>query len=107
MQNSTVLRFDDVLGYSPPRLRIVWIENTLDCRTWTYYCDLKDAMARLHELCVPRGSNTCVDSRRGFNPQLVIAGPRYMANVAHEDETLGFDRRHHANLPLAVIQNKM
>ena len=30
-----------------------------------------------------------------------------MANVAHEDETLGFDRSRYANLPLAVIQNKM
>jgi len=106
-RNATSLRFDDVGGYNPVRWRIVWVENTLDCRTWSYYCDLKDAMSLLHDICVPRGSSTCVDGRRSFQPQLIVAGPRYMANVAHEDETLGFDRRRHANLPLAVIQNKM
>jgi hypothetical protein len=104
---AALLRFDRTDGYTPPRLRIAWLENTLDCRTWTYYCDLKDAMARLHDLCVPRGSNTCVNGRRGFSPDLVVAGPRYMANVAHSDETLGFDRERYAHLPLAVIQNKM
>ena len=104
---NATLRFDDVEGYTPPRLSIVWLENTLDCRTWTYYCDLKEAMAKLHDLCVPRASSTCMDGRRGFTPQLVIAGPRYMANIAHEDETLGFDRQHYNYLPLAVIQNKM
>lgn len=101
------LRFDAIADYTPPRLQIVWVENTLDCRTWTYYCDLKDAMAKLHNLCIPRASATCVDGRRGFTPDLIVAGPRYMANVAHEDETLGFDRERYAHLPLAVIQNKM
>ena len=105
--NQTALRFDSIDGYTPPRLRIAWLENTLDCRTWTYYCDLKDAMSRIHELCVPRGSSTCIDGRRGFQPQLVVAGPRYMANVAHPDETLGFNRARYPYLPLAVIQNKM
>ena len=106
--NDTLLRFDDDLSaYAPARRRIVWVENTLDCRTWTYYCDLKDAMSKLHDLCIPRGSTTCVDGRRGFQPELVVAGPRYMANVAHPDETLGFDRERFAHLPLAVIQNKM
>jgi hypothetical protein len=102
------LRFDeDLRGHVLPRMRIVWLENTLDCRTWTYYCDLKDAMARMHDLCTPRGPSTCVDGRRRFDPQLIVAGPRYMANVAHADETLGFDRSRFAHLPLAVIQNKM
>ena len=104
---SPSLRFDRLEGYTPPRLNVVWLENTLDCRTWTYYCDLKDAMARLHSLCIPRHSITCVDGRGGFSPQLVVAGPRYMANVAHSDETLGFDRARYAHLPLAVVQNKM
>ena len=107
MASSTTLRFDDVQDYSPPRLNVVWIENTLDCRTWTYYCDLKDAMSRMHNLCVPRNSNLCVDGRKGFTPQVIVAGPRYMANVAHADETLGFDRARYAHLPLAVVQNKM
>lgn len=30
-----------------------------------------------------------------------------MANVAHPDETIGFDRSRFANLPLAIVQNKM
>ena len=108
LQNATPsLRFDDLAGYEPTRMSIVWLENTLDCRTWTYYCDLKDAMEKLHRLCIPRGSTTCVDGQRGFVPQLVVAGPRYMANVAHVDETLGFNRQLYAHLPLAVVQNKM
>ena len=104
---SPLLRFDRLADYTPRRLNVVWLENTLDCRTWTYYCDLKDAMAKLHTLCIPRHSLTCVDGRRGFTPQVVVAGPRYMANVAHPDETLGFDRAQYAHLPLAVVQNKM
>jgi hypothetical protein len=104
------LRFDRLTGYTPRSLNVVWIENTLDCRTWTYYCDLKDAMAKLHRLCVPRHSFTCVDGRDGrrrFKPDVVIVGPRYLANVAHEDEALGFDRAAYAHLPLAVVLNKM
>ena len=31
---------------------------------------------------VPRGSTTCVDGRRGFQPQLIVAGPRYMTSIA-------------------------
>lgn len=108
--SGALLRFDRLDGYESPRLDIVWLENTLDCRTWTYYCDLKDAMSRLHRLCIPRHSVTCVEGRglpRGFKAQVVVAGPRYMANVAHIDETLGFDRGRFAHLPLAVVQNKM
>ena len=103
------LRFDKLEGYSQRRLNIVWIENTLDCRTWTYYCDLKDTMARIHRLCVPRHSITCVEGRvpRGFKADAIVVGPRYMANVAHTDETLGFSREQYAHLPLAVVQNKM
>lgn len=98
------LRFDQVQGYTPTRLRVLWVENTLDCRTWAYYCDLRDAMAKLHELCVPMGRSTCVDGRRGFKPEVVVVGPRYMANVGHADETIGFNRALYPNLPLAVVQ---
>ena len=100
-------RFDQVVGYSPPRRKILWIENALDCRTWTYYCDIRDAMARLHELCIPVGSSTCIDNHKGFKPDFVVVGPRYTANVGHPDETLGFDRQRYAHLPLAILQNKM
>lgn len=107
--NSSQISFSDadLAAYVPQRLRIVWLENTLDCRTWTYYCDIKQAMERLHEVCVPLRSRTCTDGRRGFRPQVIVAGPRYMANIAHADETLGLDRNRFAHLPLAVMQNKM
>ena len=107
--------YDDprLVSYTPRRLRILWLENSpLDCRTWSYYCDMQDAMARLHELCIPRGSNTCVGPRgrreaASFSPDVAIVGPRYSINVATEDETLGFDRPRNARLPLIVLQNKM
>ena len=68
------LSFDDLAGYKPPRLRILWLENTLDCRTWTYYCDLRAAMAKLHDLCTPRRGVTCMERRRPFNPPWEHAG---------------------------------
>lgn len=106
--SSQLLSFDQLDNFTPQkRLQIIWLENTLDCRTWTYYCDIRDAMARLHDLCIPYRGTLCVDGRHGFKADLIVAGPRYMANVAHEDETLGFDRAAHANLPLVVLQNKM
>ncbi|KOO33133.1 hypothetical protein Ctob_007209 [Chrysochromulina tobinii] len=46
-------------------------------------------------------------STSGTTGTVVVAGPRYMSNVAHTDETLGFDRSRFAHLPLAVVQNKM
>ena len=64
-------------------------------------------MARIHELCIPVRSSTCLDNRRAFKPDFIVVGPRYTANVAHADETLGFDRQRYANLPLAILQNKM
>lgn len=103
-----LLPFDtDVGAAPPPRLNIIWLENQLDCRTWSYYCDLRTAMAKLHRLCTPVRGSTCLEPKRNFAPQLVVVGPRYSTNVAHDDETLGFDRAQHASLPLAVFQNKM
>ncbi len=99
-----VMSFDDIDGYQPPSLRILWLENTLDCRTWSYYCDIHDAMAKYHKLCTPIRSLSCLD---GFDPNLVVVGPRYTANLAQADETLGFDRLKYAHLPLVVMQNKM
>lgn len=99
--------FDAVADYHPPRRNILWLENTLDCRTWTYYCDVRDAMSRFHNLCTPMGARDCLGGRRGFRPDYVVVGPRYTANVGHADETLGFDRQKWADLPLAIMQNKM
>ena len=41
------------------------------------------------------------------HPQLVVVGPRYTANVAFDDETIGFDRSALPSLPIVVLQNKM
>ena len=67
--------FDGVGGYAPPRLRVLWLENRLDCRTWTYYCDLRSAMARLHELCTPVRGVTCLEGEQQYD--LAVVGPRY------------------------------
>ena len=99
-----VMSFDEADGYQPPRMRVLWLENTLDCRTWSYYCDIRDAMKRYHTLCTPIRSMSCLD---GFDPELVVVGPRYTANLAHADETLGFDLLKYAHLPIVVMQNKM
>lgn len=104
---ANVTSFDRAANFTPPRRRILWIENTLDCRTWTYYCDIRDAMAKFHDLCVPVAGTTCLEDRRKFRPDYAVVGPRYTANIAHDDETLGFDRRRYAQLPLVILQNKM
>ena len=36
-----------------------------------------------------------------------MVGPRYTANVAFDDETVGFDRSALPSLPIVVLQNKM
>lgn len=104
--------FDDPrlsTSYTPRRLRLLWIENSpLDCRIWSYYCDIRDAMARLHELCTPKGTKTCLDDAgTPFAAEAAVVGPRYSINVASDDEPLGIDRPRHARLPLLVLQNKM
>jgi hypothetical protein len=99
--------FLDVADYKPPRLRVLWVENKLDCRTWSYYCDLRAAMARLHDLCTPGARSTCFEKKRRFVPDVAVLGPRYTTNVVQDDETVGFDRVRWPTLPLAVVQNKM
>lgn len=92
---------------TPRRLSVLWIENTLDCRMWAYYCDIRKAMARLHNLCTPHGAQTCIGGRAQFEPDVAVVGPRFSINIASEDEGLGFDRNRFASLPLLVLQNKM
>ena len=114
--------FDDVAleAYAPRRMRVLWIEIApLDCRMWSYYCDIRAAMAKLHDLCSPHGEGvTCYGQARNggggrarsleaFQPEVAIVGPRFAINVATEDEPLGFDRAQYARLPLLVLQNKM
>ena len=94
-------------SYQPTRLSVLWIENDLDCRMWAYYCDIRKAMAKFHDLCTPRGAQTCMDGRNGITPDVAIVGPRFSINIGSEDETVGFDRNRFPSLPLLVIQNKM
>ena len=101
---SGAMSFDETADYQPARMRVLWLENTLDCRTWSYYCDIRDAMKKYHTLCTPFRAMTCLES---FDPELVVVGPRYTANLAHADETLGFDLLKYAHLPIVVMQNKM
>ena len=98
-----LLSFDE-LAYTPPRLHVLWLENSLDCRTWcalrppppppppcacallltcgtardrrSYYCDIREAMGRIHKLCTPRGGLTCVEPNRDFKAQVRAAGRR-------------------------------
>ena len=109
-----LLSFDELGEYQPRRLRVLWLENKLDCRTWSYYCDIRDALQRMHDLCTPTHSITrCVGSRsrrgRGatFEPDFAVIGPRYSINVMTEDDTVGFNRSQYNRLPLFVMQNKM
>ena len=104
-----LLPFDAVdSSASPRRLRILWLENTLDCRMWAYYCDIRAAMARLHELCTPHGREMCHGSpSRPFVPDVAIIGPRYSINIVSADDHVGFNRHLFPRLPLLVLQNKM
>ena len=102
-----LLSFDQLASYSPPRrLQVLWIENSLDCRMWSYYCDIRKAMAELHDLCTPRGATICLGTSK-FVPDVAVVGPRYSINIGSEDDSVGFDRSLYANVPLLVMQNKM
>lgn len=103
------MSFDEGLERPPSRrLRVLWLENTLDCRMWGYYCDIKKAMERLHDLCVPYRTELCQGTATNpFVPDVAIVGPRYSINVNTEDDPVGFDRLRFARVPLLVLQNKM
>ena len=95
-----LLSFD--LATTPTRrLRVLWLENRLDCGLWSYYCELRDAMAELHELCTPSPSRTCLGE--GFVPDVAIAGPRFSINIPTANETLGFARSRLNELPLFIM----
>lgn len=105
-----LLSFDQLESYTPRRLKVMWLENTLDCRIWGYYCDIKRAVARLHDVCVVKSPTACLQHRGGhtrFEPDVAIIGPRFSINIQSEDDLVGFDRSQNPNLPLLVLQNKM
>jgi hypothetical protein len=81
----------------------MWVEGRLDCRTWSYTCDIRNAMAEVHQL-LPIG-RPCDLKVKQF--QLVVIGPRYAGMVFRDDEPLGISREHLGSVPLIVLQNKM
>lgn len=83
------------------RWTVLWLETRLDCRFWGYYCDLRAAMARLHDLRTPSMPLPPT------GPDLIIVGPRMATNNYHVWDPLGINRTKWASVPLVVIQNKM
>jgi len=107
---STNIAFDRVGNYTPPRLRILWIEDNTHhyCLQWSYYCDIKRALSRHHDICTPTESRRpCLGPKSSFVPDMAIVGPHYASNVYTPEATLGFDRSLYPNLPLVIFQNKM
>ena len=95
------LSFDLLASAPTRRLSVLWLENRLDCGLWSYYCELRNAMAELHELCTPSPSRTCLGE--GFAPDVAVVGPRFSINVPMPNETLGFARSRLNRLPLLII----
>ena len=80
------------------RLRILWLENYLDCRVWTYYCDLRRAMAELHTLI-------SIHEAYATPPSLIVVGPRVATGVASAASPLGVMRSRFANVRQAALHN--
>lgn len=95
------LSFDLLASAPTRRLSVLWLENRLDCGLWSYYCELRNAMAELHELCTPSPSRTCLGE--GFAPDVAVVGPRFSINIPMPNETLGFARSRLNRLPLLII----
>ena len=96
-----LLGFDELPAEPPRRLRVLWLENRLDCGLWSYYCDIREAMAKLHELCTPSPGTNCIGA--GFRPDVAIAGPRFTINIPTANESLGFSRSQLPELPLLIM----
>lgn len=91
----------DAFNWSGPRWRVLWLETRLDCRLWSYYCDLKMAMAQLHTMLSP------VAPLPDEGPDLIVVGPRFTTNNYHVWDSLGINRSRWASVPLVVVQNKL
>ena len=104
LDGNTAARSPERFWRHPPnvttRLRILWLENYLDCRVWTYYCDLRRAMAELHTLI-------SIHEAYATPPSLIVVGPRVATGVASAASPLGVMRSRFANVPLAVVHNKL
>eukprot|EP00966_Prymnesium_polylepis_P028861 669136-Prymnesium_polylepis.1 len=110
MPTPSLRRFDDMRGYRLPRWNVLWIEGKLDCRTWTYYCDIRGAMAAMHRVVRQREAVVSANGACKYNESefdLVVVGPRYAGYVFRDSEPLGISRAQLAKVPLIVLQNKM
>ena len=97
-----LIPFDQNLtGHTLPRWRILWVDNPLNtCDMWSYYCDLKRAMSRLHEVeDAPHASSA--------EPDLIVVGPKFATGLLGAHDGLGFSRQRYARVPIALFQNKM
>mmetsp|Transcript_19642 Transcript_19642/g.59524 ORF Transcript_19642/g.59524 Transcript_19642/m.59524 type:complete len:498 (-) Transcript_19642:57-1550(-) len=110
-QAAGLLSFDQPPSRHPlPRLRIVWIEDSTYhyCLQWSYYCEIKHAMGKLHDLCtLTEDDHQCIGLNSTFKPNLAVVGPHYASNIHRPDATLGFDRAANPHLPIVIMQNKM
>ena len=86
-----------------PRMRVLWLENRLDCRIWAYYCELRRAFRAIHNV----SDWASAHKDQGAMPQLIIVGPRFTTNLHTADTALGISRQRYAHVPLVVLQNKM
>ena len=94
-----LLAFDQNLSAPLPKWRIHWVENPLrTCNMWSYYCDLKEAMGRLHHID---------NGRAPERADLIVVGPKLSVGFLRESDGIGFSRRATANVPIALFQNKM
>jgi hypothetical protein len=84
-----------------PRWNVLWLETRLDCRTWAYYCDLRRAFGKLHNLW------PAYKTLPAQLPDLIVVGPRFTTNNYHAWDPLGVSRRRLASVPLLVLQNKL
>lgn len=86
-----------------PRMRVLWLENRLDCRIWAYYCELRRAFRAIHNV----SDWASAHKDQGAMPQLIVVGPRFTTNLHMADTALGISRQRYAHVPLVVLQNKM
>lgn len=103
-RDAGLLSFDQTVWRQSRRWKVLWLENRLDCRVWSYYCDLRRAMAKLHDLL----SGSHFDAaKHAHDLDLIVVGPRMSMMILRESEPLGVSRATLARVPLVVVQNKM
>ena len=95
--------YDDVSGYRPPRWRILWLDGYYDCRTYTYYCDIRNALSEFHEV-IPVGRALRLNES---DVDLIVVGYKHTAAMGSVEDALGISRRAFSRVPLVVLVNKV